>query len=186
MNDLMIDIETLGNKVDSVMLSISAVQFDLPTGKLGEEFHIDIDAESCVRAGLNMSVDTIMWWFEQDEDARMKMVNTYKSGETVQLAEALYKFNTWIEETFDTKKVMPWGNSNRFDLGIIAYSMQKCYMEPAWKHWNEKDVRTLNALAPHFKKEEVFQGIKHYGIDDSKFQISYCHKAYKFIMDKHQ
>ena len=181
MNDLMIDIETLGTDIDSVILSISAVQFNLKSGDIGNEFHVDIDAKSCVKAGLTMSVDTIMWWFEQDKEAQMEIVKSYKSGLAIDLKSALEKFNEWINGNFDTSRVNTWGNSNRFDIGIIIYSMKKCDIVPIWKFWNEKDVRTLSGLAPRFKRDEVFNGVKHYGIDDCKFQISYCHKTNNFL-----
>ena len=181
MNGVMVDIETLGNKVDSVMLSISAVQFDMATGKTGAEFHIDISPESCIEAGLKMSADTIMWWMKQNEEARKMLTDVYDRGESYLLAAALTEFNQWLRENTDTDKVELWGNSNRFDLGIICKSMDAVNVEPAWKHFNEKDVRTLSGLIPEFKKNEVFTGVKHYGIDDCKFQISYCHKVFWHI-----
>jgi len=36
MDNIMVDIETLGNKSNSVILSIAAVYFDLQTGKTGK------------------------------------------------------------------------------------------------------------------------------------------------------
>jgi hypothetical protein len=182
MKGVMVDIETLGNKVDSVMLSISAVQFNEITGETGSEFHMDISPESCIEAGLKMNPDTVMWWFKQNEEARMKMVEVYEGNSMYQLATVLDEFNNWINNNFDEDEVELWGNSNRFDLGIICKSMDAVGVKPIWKHWNEKDVRTLSGIIPRFKKEEVFTGVKHYGIDDCKFQIAYCSKVMKMII----
>jgi len=46
MTDYMIDLETLGTKVDAPVLSIGAVEFNLETGKLGQEFYCVLDLQS--------------------------------------------------------------------------------------------------------------------------------------------
>jgi DNA polymerase III epsilon subunit-like protein len=41
--DVMLDIETLGNRPYSIILSIGAVEFDPRTGNMGNEFYVLID-----------------------------------------------------------------------------------------------------------------------------------------------
>ena len=69
-NDVMIDIETLGTDPGSVILSIGAVEFDLKTGKTGEEFYQWIDLESSSNKGFSVSAGTIKWWMMQNKKAR--------------------------------------------------------------------------------------------------------------------
>jgi len=51
---VMLDIETLGVSPGCVILSLSAVEFDINTGELGESFNMGIDIKSCVDAGLTI------------------------------------------------------------------------------------------------------------------------------------
>jgi hypothetical protein len=67
MKDLMIDIETLGQEPGCVITSISAVQFDLTTGKIDKEFHENISINSCLKKGLVIESETFIWWLDQPE-----------------------------------------------------------------------------------------------------------------------
>ena len=64
----MLDIEALGSKPGSVILSIGAVKF--AGGKILHEFYRRIDPQSCIDAGLKIDVDTVMWWMKQSKEAR--------------------------------------------------------------------------------------------------------------------
>lgn len=182
MEHLMVDIETLGNKPGAVILSISAVQFDLETGYIGKEFHVDIDPESCVNMGLNMDVSTVMWWMGQSDEARKKIVEPTKVR--VSLGAALAEFTRWCAFTYQGKDFQIWGNSNRFDLGLLARAYDVLDLPYPWNHRLERDVRTLVSFAPEVREEEDknFVGVEHYGIDDCKHQIKYCAKTYQLIM----
>lgn len=180
MKHLMVDIETLGNKPGAVILSISAVQFDIETGYIGKEFHTEIDMESCVAFGLKMDTSTIMWWMSQDDEARKKVMEPETPRQ--QLDIALQEFIRWCAFTFAGMDFEVWGNSNRFDLGLLAHAYDVCNMRIPWNHRLERDVRTLVSFAPEVKDNEEFTGVKHYGIDDCKHQIKYCAKTYQLIM----
>ena len=58
--NVMVDLETLGNGSESVIISIGAVEFDPETGELGREFYKVVDAQSCVDAGLKIDASTVM------------------------------------------------------------------------------------------------------------------------------
>ena len=72
-NHVMVDIETLGNKSRSVILSISAVKFDIKTGETFEEFHRTIDLKTCLDVGLEINADTFYWWTQQSKEALEKL-----------------------------------------------------------------------------------------------------------------
>jgi hypothetical protein len=172
-NNLMIDIETLGTKPGSVILSIAAVEFDLTTGKIGAIFHQNIDIDSCIEAGLKMQKDTIIWWLNQSKEAQLKV--TQHTGNP--LRNVLRSFIQWCNDyNFSTIKV--WGNSARFDLGILESAFDAFKMPLPWKHYNECDVRTLVMFAPEIKEETEFEGVKHTPVDDCKHQIKYCSAIY--------
>lgn len=176
MQNLMIDIETLGSKPNAVILSISAVEFDLKTGKTGSVFNKNICIDSCIEAGLKMEHNTILWWLNQDKEAQNKI--TQHTGSN--LKNVLRQFGMWIHDNFGNNAIV-WGNSARFDLGILDAAYTACKMNLPWKYYSERDVRTLVAFAPEIKENTEFKGIKHYGIDDCKHQIEYCSKIYQTL-----
>jgi len=49
--DVMLDLETMGRKSNSALVSIGAVEFNLETGETGKEFYEVIDLQSCLDVG---------------------------------------------------------------------------------------------------------------------------------------
>lgn len=174
-NHVMIDIETWGNEMDAVICSISAVMFDIETGETGDIFHSDIKAQSCIDAGLSVSASTVLWWMQQSEDARRKMVGGQVRA--INLDSALYSLSEWYGTFAMDCKV--WGNGAKFDLGIITSAYKAVGMPLPWNHWDEMDVRTMNLLRPKYKKTAKFEGVPHYGVDDCKHQIKYICGIYR-------
>lgn len=175
MADVMIDIETLGNKPGVVLLSISAVSFEIETGETSQIFHQDIDVQSCVDKGLTIDGETVLWWLTQDKQAQEKITDVSHRNK---LTNVLRQFGMWLHD-WNSKDAKIWGNSARFDLGILAAAYNACNMRLPWEFYNEADVRTLVLFAPQIKKETAFEGIPHNGIDDCKHQIKYCSKIYQ-------
>ena len=59
MTDLMIDLETLGTKPNSVIISIGAVFFDIEKKTLGSTFYLPLKVEDQVKRGRAMDISTI-------------------------------------------------------------------------------------------------------------------------------
>ena len=175
MNNLMIDIETYGTSSNSVILSIAAIEFDIDTGKTGKTFYVNIDPASCVNAGLKQDSQTVQWWKEQDKKAWQRLTKG-----RVSLKVAMTRFNEFLSE----KTYIPWGNSARFDLGLITDAMAAVGMKPNWSFRNERCVRTLVGFAPEVKEKHVFQGVMHDALDDCRNQISYCSKIWNKLKGK--
>lgn len=172
MEHLMIDIETLGNKSFSIITSISAVFFDIKTGNIGNQFNVNIDIQSSLNYGLKPTGSTIKWWLQQSREASSKMFE-----DTVALPKAIELFYDFCK-LYDFH---PWGNSARFDLGLLDNAFSICGYELPWKFWKELDVRTMVFLNPNPKNQTPFDGIAHYGIDDCKHQIKYVCEIYKSL-----
>ena len=63
MEDLMLDIETMGNRSTSAIIQIGACYFDRVTGEIGETFLENILLKSSVEDwGLTVDSLTIQWW----------------------------------------------------------------------------------------------------------------------------
>ena len=167
----MLDIETLGTQSNSVIISIGAVRFNLETGETGEEFYKNIDIDTCLDMGLKVSGKTIQWWLSQSGSARDALKKD-QGG----LHSVLFHLSEFINE-----KDYVWGNSARFDLGLLSDAYNKINVNIPWDFRNELDVRTLVYLNPIIKKDIVKEnkGVAHNAIDDCKLQIKYCSKIHK-------
>lgn len=176
MKHLMVDIETLGNKSNSVITQIAAVQFDRETGECGKQFDILLDIQDCVDQGLEMNVDTLMWWMRQDDAARAQ----FQSNEQrFSLKQGLTLFREFISSCGELDGI--WGNSARFDLGILSDGYDKVKMPIPWAYWQELDVRTLVSFKPEVRKNTTFKGVAHNAIDDCKHQINYCTQIWSML-----
>lgn len=175
MKHLMIDLETMGNKSNAAICSIAAVQFDLTTGETGWSFKENISLDSCVRKGLKIEPSTLEWWLKQDKKAQDSLFFRVTT-----LEKALLEFCAFFQ-SMSIECV--WGNSARFDLGLLENAFNAVGMDVPWKYWNERDVRTLVSFAPEVKKEMPFDGVKHDPIMDCLHQIKYCSAIYQKIFN---
>jgi len=174
MKNLMLDIETLGTEPESVILSISAVRFQ-DNGKTGEEFHADIDIESCVEAGLKIDAATVIWWMGQDDEARAQFTD---DRIRYPLVNALNNFTNIF---LDLRELKIFAKDPDFDCNLLEDAYSKLNLIPPFHpRRNKMAIRTLSSLRPEYEKNEEFTGVKHNGIDDCKHQIKY---VTKILMD---
>lgn len=171
---VMIDIETLGNTSASAIISIGAVRFDIDTGEIGDKFHLKVSLDSSVNLGLKMNPSTVLWWLEQTKEAQDKMFKNPDNVPIVPISQALLSLQAFI-----SKEDIVWGNSARFDLGILGDAYNLTTLRIPWNFRNERCLRTLVAFAPHIKEEWERSGISHDAQDDCLNQINYCCEIWK-------
>lgn len=172
--DVMLDLETLGNKSNAAILSIGAVEFNMETGETGREFYVVVDLQSCLNLGLKINGSTFYWWMEKSDAARKAICAENK----MHLSEAVMLFSNWMKDCIE--KVQIWGNAARFDIGLMEDAYVACgYQNMPWDFRSERDVRTLVWFAPEIKSNMPFEGIDHDPIDDCKHQIRYCVETWK-------
>jgi len=170
MKHVMIDIETLGDVSNSVIVSIGAVRFDLETGETGEEFYRTIDIQSCLDNGLKVTGGTIQWWMRNSKESRKAIIDGGYDLEVV-----LDHFVQFLQ----SGDVL-WSNGLRFDVAILEDAYQAIRSTIPWDFRNERDVRTLVSFAPEIKSATVNTWNKtlHNAIEDCKLQIKYCSAIY--------
>lgn len=182
----MLDIETLGTDPGAVILSIAAVEFDLETGKTGKEFYSKIQLEDSIKHGFEINPATLKWWLEQDPEVLKENITIPKGTEDLCTVKAVMSELIAHFEYVYAPKVHVWGNSNRFDMGILIPYLRIITDKPIWKYSNERDVRTLVSFNPDIKGEVLAQAKKdnldlHNPIIDCKLQIEYCSKIYNSL-----
>lgn len=162
MNNVMIDIETLGTAANSVILSIGAVQFD-DAGNMGDEFYANINIDSCLEKGLVVEGRTILWWMGQSNEARAVLgENEYP------LQVALSN----LTNAFTWRDTLVWCNGLSFDLPILDTAYRACGLSAPWAYYNGRDYRTLkNELSKEdFKALKVPPTVGHNALADAKSQ----------------
>jgi hypothetical protein len=164
MEHLMIDIETMANESFSAIISLAAVEFDINTGKTGKEFYINISLQSCIDLGLIVNADTIMWWMKQSDEARKSLL-----AGSVSIIDALTSFSGFCNRDYQV-----WGNSARFDLGILQNAYDKAKLPICWDFRKERCLRTLVSFKPDIRKDFKYLGTAHNALTDCYNQIHYC------------
>lgn len=176
MQSVMLDLETFGTDSNSVILSISAVQFDLVSGQIGEEFEVALDVNDQLKVNRVIDPATVGWWMSQSKEA----IGATFRMERVPLAKGLIDFNAWLLSLkLPIKDIKLWGNGSGFDNVITRNLYKAAGINFVLPYWCDNDVRTLVTIGGIDTRDFPFIGTKHYGIDDCKHQIKYCHAAYK-------
>lgn len=173
MNNVMIDIETLGTESYSAILSIAAVRFNMDGETSKEIFHETINLESSLNFGLRINANTLKWWVDKDIETFKKNLSGIKSLNIV-----LHDLTLWINSDD-----IVWGNSARFDLGLLHNAFEKCMIPIPWSYRNERCVRTVADFNEKLTKEvkQSWKGEPHNPVDDCLLQIEYVTKILALI-----
>ena len=155
-NNIMLDLETMGNNPNAAIVAIGAVRFSFEG--LLDEFYVPVDLSSCVDAGLVMDASTVLWWMNQSDEAR-----SYITQNGVPLSRALGEFSDWIG-----KNPIVWGCGADFDNVILSNAYHALSLPLPWKFYNNRCYRTLKSLNKHVKMNRV--GTYHNAVDDAKSQ----------------
>ena len=167
MNNLMIDLETLGTKPNAPIIAIGAVFFDPKTGKLGNEFYVKINPESA-KEFRTADQSTLVWWAKQSQEARDESF----SG-TSTMEGALNAFYNFVKTT---KNVKPWGNGATFDISMLEDCFDQYGIKTPWQFWSVRDVRTAVDIGESLglmRDDVSFEGVPHVALDDAKHQAKY-------------
>ena len=175
MNDIMIDLETMDNIGSSAVLSIGAVQCNLITGEIGEEFYRVVDLEGQDKYGRTIDHKTLYWWLGQSKGARDALLIPGK----VLLEDMCTSFKAWIEYLNWPQTKRLWGNGASFDNAIIRSAFKSVEMEFPIPFWQDRDMRTIvgfypKSLQEDWRQNNIRNGTYHNALDDAKYQVQYC------------
>ncbi len=185
--DIMIDIETLGKRPGSVILSIGAVNFDIKNDDILGEFYAVIDLESSIHSGLTVDSSTLLWWMSDDQqESRNDILKVYEDEDedVYDLSEVLIDLSSFIESCREKdNNLRVWANSPSFDLTILESAFDVMYMEIPWKHYEMMDLRTLKKIYKGDRPEFEVKGVKHNALYDAKLQAKICSHIWEWIKE---
>lgn len=165
MTDLMIDLETLGTSSKAVVISLGAVFFDPAKGVLGPSFYQALTVQDQMKAGREVSPDTLKWWFSQSGAAQK--VFHEKATPT---HEVLNVFGQWFKA--NGKSASVWGNGSSFDISILEDLYRQYEFAVPWNFTKVMDLRTFKRFVggnEPIKKS----GTAHNALQDAINQANY-------------
>lgn len=158
---IMVDLETLGTKIQSPIIQIGAIAFSLDKDDYGRtiphlegEFNIKVtpDKESMA----NTDLPTLRWWLKTDPELLRQLLS--KNGPDGEIRDGLEmftekaamceleKFITDFEHITDKDNIFLIGNGILFDNNFIRHHMDKYDVEYPIIYSNDLDFRTVMKL----------------------------------------
>lgn len=170
MMHVMVDLETLGTRPGSVILSIGAVQFS--DAGLGAEFYRVIDVFDSLMAGLVVDPETVGWWRQQSPEAKGAIGDPHVRW---RLGEALRDFAKFVDRAPQAYPI--WAKGPDFDLVLLESAFLAAGIRKPWNFRDARDVRTILSLKPDIPL--VRAGHKHNALDDAQYQAAQVMAVYQ-------
>lgn len=179
MLDIMVDLETRGQRPGCAIVSFGAVAFCPKTGKMDPEgFYQVASRASNKKAKLHEDDGTMAWWAKQSPEARQALTESEAKG-APSLEDGLNSLKLYMTSFGSPRSIRVWGNGADFDNAILAVAYNAVGMQLPWEFWNNRCFRTLKNLAPHIKMERT--GTYHNALDDARSQAEHAIRLHKAI-----
>lgn len=160
MQDIMIDLETMGVTADAAIVAIGAQAFDLTTGQLGDAFYRCVDLGSAVANGGTIDPSSMMWWLSQGDEARGALLANRRP-----LGQVLLDFGDFCRQQGPAEALRVWGNGADFDCVILASAYRRFHLTRPWGPFGNRCYRTIKSLHRDIKLERT--GTHHNALDDA-------------------
>ena len=165
MKHVMLDLETMGTRPGSMILSIGAVFFDLD-GKTGEAFYRNIDPQTCTAVGLTVDPQTKAWWMRQSQAARDALAVDRRP-----LAHVVRDFASFFRGSGFCRGEFVWAQGATFDPPLWEAAAAAVGCSTPWKFWNARDTRTVYDICGFDYKSMPREGVYHNALDDCLTQV---------------
>lgn len=174
MNEVMVDIETLGLMPGAAIISIGAVSLyrGLPRGRFVDEYYSTISIESNVKAHMIVDANTVQWWINGGQPAGAKSALTFLEP----LPTALTQFGMWYEKQ---EAGAIWGNGASFDLVLLEAAYYATGLTCPWKFHQHRCFRTMRSEFAQVPR--VAPEIAHDALSDAKAQATQLQDIWALI-----
>ena len=172
MNNLMVDLETLG---DNLVVQIGACYFDWD-GNIGDKLLLNISIRDSLRFNNKIKIDAsnLLFWFK----------NFDKVSWLEHIMPMTKAFQLFTDFCHKNKRAKVW--SHYYDimvLGNVYNIILKRKIPFYYRNWRE--IRTLVDLSGLKKEKKKGEDSKtHNALDDCLYQVKYCVEAYNKLKNK--
>ena len=166
----MVDIETLGVKPDSILLSIVCASFN--TNRIGPTavHYTRVDVPSCEAIGLKMDWGTVRWWMDQHEAVRREVLDP-------EGAVSIYNALTWLADFIrgesHGREIRVYAKDPDFDCVILRTAYDLTHIPCPWHYWQTRSVRTTLEDHGYNKKLRA----QHHALNDALIQLQAVQEA---------
>lgn len=184
--DISIDIETLGTQPGAPIVAIGLAGFCRKTGVVYPLMYVTIDLQSAITCSDGVDPSTLGWWFKQSQDAIDQTFND--TDHRVGVFDAALQVIAVFQKLGNPR---PWGNGASFDITLLEALFAKSGFDVPWAHWDVRDVRTVVDLGRSImgydpKKEMPFEGTRHNALADAEHQAKYTVAILRALNDAYQ
>jgi hypothetical protein len=166
-----IDIETLGTKPDTVVLTIGGIKFDPHADDgLHSEFYYRLDVNEQLEKGRSVMDSTLDWWSKQDKDVYEEALGEDNRTPVLEVLKALNKWLVSVDKI--------WCQGPVFDIGILQDLYEEIDLHHNWSFWNIRDSRTLFGLMDKDPRKDI-NFAAHNALADAIVQSLCIQKVYK-------
>ncbi len=148
MISVMLDIETIGCKPDSIILNLGALKFDprVPDS-MGSGLYLKLDVNEQIQMGRTMDDATIDWWSKQSEEIKKE---TFSDEGRCSIDDALHDLTKFLVNVDEI-----WSQGPVFDIGILENLYRQKMIPIPWNYWIIRDCRTLFQIHGDKRKHTV-------------------------------
>lgn len=139
-NHITLDIETMGVKPDTKVLSIAAVAFD-PfeiTSDFSQNPKLDLLVNIDEQENRTIDEETIWWWSQREQSVRDKIFGEKNRVSVADALDLLIKF-CWQKSTV-------WCQGPTLDITVLTHLFEEHNKGVPWKYNVVRDSRTLLSL----------------------------------------
>jgi 3' exoribonuclease, RNase T-like len=181
MPDVMLDLETLSTRPESVILTIGAVKFD-PWGddvdaESGLYFRVDVDEQLVL--GRHVQEETVAWWGKQTAEVREEALGTTDRVSLDDMTRSLNRFLVGVDNI--------WCQGPAFDIVILENLYRQLIKPTPWQFWQIRDSRTLFGV--HGDPREKDRKAAHNALMDCYYQaigVQEIYKKAKVVNQRHE
>ena len=180
LQNIMVDLETLGTRADSVILSIGAVRFDLDSEEMDNDaFYASISIDSNHDAvQRHISEETMIWWLGRTPEAQRVFTEP-----KITLLAALEDFALWTgmdpEDRYNNTRI--WSNGADFDIPMLTHAFDTNGIAVPWKFYNTGCFRTIKNMPKAKKVPKPVNVLAHNALQDAVAQAKHLQAMWKVL-----
>ena len=161
--DVMLDIETLSTRPESVVLTLGAVKFSPWASDVNTDdgLYVRVNVDEQLESGRHVQQDTVDWWGKQAEDVREEALGDHNRTDVEEFLNQLNKFVVGADNI--------WCQGPAFDIVILEDMFRQYDHHVPWPFWKIKDSRTLFGIMPSDPRKEI-KFAAHNALEDCKVQ----------------
>ena len=135
--DVMLDLETLSTRHESVILTLGAVKFSPWDQEVNTEtgLYLRIDVDEQLQLDRHVQQETVDWWGKQAEEVREEALGEHERTRLGDSVDQLNRFLVGAENI--------WCQGPAFDIVILENLYRQLGRPTPWQFWQISDSRTI-------------------------------------------